>query len=365
MKPQWMLVAVVVIALLLAACGPAAPSSGGGQAAPSAGTPTEIPPKSVAPEQPSGSSQSSGQSQPPAAEPTVELPEFTDVTTGLDQLDSYHSEFTMSFDGEEDGQPKQWQWVITEEFVKNPPAKRTSINMTGDNTAAGQGNIQNIEVGGKQYSMFGNICAATTSADQPTANTSLNPSSMIGDIRAAQLLGSEVVNGIPTQHYLVNLDQYNTLGWTDAKSEAWIAQSGNYVVKNVFEATGSGNFMGMGDNVKGVIRWTYELKSVNQPIVIEPPANCGGAPDDIPIMADAVDESSFGDMTTYTSPSPLDVVVTFYKTEMAARGWTEQEGGMSAEGLQILQYKKDTRSANITITASGDETSVLISIQGE
>ena len=364
MKPQWMLVVTVVIALMLAACGPAAPSSGGGQPAP--GTePTNPPAAPVQPQQPSGNNQSSGQSQPPAPEPTAELPEFTDVTTGLDQLDSYQSEFTMSFDGEEDGQPKQWQWVITEEFVKNPPAKRTNINMTGDTTAAGQGNIQSIEVGGKQYSVFGDMCAASTSADQPTANSSLNPSSMIGDIRAAQLLGSEVVNGIPTQHYLVNLDQYNTLGWTDAKSEAWIAQTGNFVVKNVFEATGTGNFMGMGDNVKGVIKWTYELKSVNQPIVIEPPANCGGAPDDIPIMADAVDESSFGEMTTYTSPSPLDVVVTFYKAEMTARGWAEQEGGMSAEGLQILQYKKDTRSANITITASGGETTVLISIQSE
>lgn len=355
MKPKWMLLAVIVVALVLSACG-------GSQPAPAAGEPTREPAAPGQPQPPSGGSQPSGQSQPPAPAPTETLPEFADVTSGLDKLDSYESSFTMAFDGEEDGQPKQWQWIITEAFVKNPPAKRTIIDMTG---GADQGQIQTIEVGGKQYSLFGDTCVSGAATEQPTAGSSMNPASIVGDIRAAQLLGSEIVNGVPTQHYVVNLDRYSTLGWTDARSEAWLATTGNYVVKSTFQGTGDGGLLGLGNGVKGKLTWTYELKSVNQPITIEAPANCGGAPSDVPMMSDATDESSFGPMTMYKSPTKLADVASFYQTQMKANGWTEKEGGMSAEGFQILTFTKDKRTANITLTVEGDMTAVTISIEGE
>jgi hypothetical protein len=223
-------------------------------------------------------------------------------------------------------------------------------------------------VGGKSYSRFGTICASSDSTDTPTANTGFTPSSVIGDIKAAQLLGTDNVNGVSAQHYAVDLNSIAALGlYTNGKSEVWIAQPGNFVVKYSFEATGKDTFFGSGANTEGTIKWEYELKSVNQPIVIEPPKDCGGAPEDIPVMADATDQSAFGTMTTYSSPSAFDLVVEFYKTEMAARGWTAKADGMAMDGFSQLSFSKDTRTASIMITADKDTnlTSVMISIEGQ
>ena len=96
----------------------------------------------------------------------------------------------------------------------------------------------------------------------------------------------------------------------------------------------------------------YEVKHVNQPIDIQAPEDCGGAAEDIPMMADAADQSSFGGMSTYTTPSKFEDVVTFYEKEMKAKGWqAKEDGGMSAEGVSMKSYTKDGRTVQVMITA--------------
>ena len=367
-KLQWMLIVMMVGALILAACGggpaPAAPS-GGGAPAPSGAKATEVP--------------QAPQSKPSAATPVPNPPadtgsnktgnaldklEVNDVTEGLASLNSYKSTFTMSFDGQENGQPKQSNWTIVEEFSKNPPAKRTSMQGTGTGTATQATSLQSIEVDGKSYSIMGDICASADSKEAPSSTLGFTPSSVIGDITTAQLLGTETINGVPTQHFQSDLSRFATLGqYSNAKSEVWIAQPGNYVMKYIFEATGKDAFFGSG-NAEGTLRWVYELSNVNQPLNITAPENCGGAPQDIPVMTDAKDQSSFGTMSTYTTPSTFDDVVAFYKKEMIASGWQEKEGGMSSDGFTMLSYAKDKRTAQVTITSDKDKnvTSVMITI---
>jgi hypothetical protein len=364
-KLQWMLIVMVVGTLILAACGgpaPAAPS-GGGAPAPSGAKATE------APQVP--------QSKQPAATPASNPPvdtgsnktgnvldkvEVSDVTEGLASLNSYTSTFTMSFDGKESGQPKQWTWTIEEEYSKNPPAKHSIMKGTG--TSSQDTTFESIEVDGKSYSIMGNICASADSKEAPSSTIGFTPSSVIGDITTAQLLGTETINGVPTQHFQSDLSRFATLGqYSNAKSEVWIAQPGNYVMKYIFEATGKDAFFGSG-NAEGTLHWVYELGNVNQPLNITAPENCGGAPQDIPVMADAKDQSSIGNMSTYTTPSAFDDVVAFYKKEMTTNGWQEKEGGMSSDSFTMLSYAKDKRTAQVTITADKDNnvTSVMITV---
>jgi hypothetical protein len=364
---------VVVTALIVSACGggPAPAPSGGGQPAASATAapdnpsapaqqPTAVPPtaKAAAQQPPADSNNSTA----------TDLLELTDVTEGLNSLNSYESTFTMSFKGTDNGQPKEWTWAVTEQFVKDPPAKHTTMSGMGTDATGQDSSIETIEVGGKSYSRFGTICASSDSTDAPTANTGFTPSSVIGDIKAAQLLGTDNINGVSAQHYAVDINSLTALGaYTNGKSEVWVAQPGNFVVKYSFEATGKDTFFGGGTDTEGTIKWVYELKSVNQPIVIEPPKDCGGAPEDIPVMADATDQSAFGTMTTYSSPSAFDDVVNFYKKEMVAKGWTAKDDGMAMDGFAQLSFTKDNRTASVMITADTDTkvTSVMISIEGE
>jgi hypothetical protein len=357
-------VVVMIAALVLAACGGGAAPSGGVQPAATsapASKPTEKPAENKVAAQPT---------EPPAAvEPTAAADELqlSDVSAGLNDLNSYKAAFTMTFEGKENGQDKTSTLAFTEEFVKEPPAKRTVITGFGSmmGGSGDSGAIESIEVGGKQYSQMGDICTQVTADSGPTANTMMDPNSIIGGVRGAQKVGNETINGIPTAHYKLDVTGLETLGYLNGDGDVWVAEPGNYVVKYVFQATGTDKFFGGTSNSEGTIKWDYEVSDVNQPINIQAPENCGGAAEDIPMMDDATDQASFGGTSTYSSPSKFDDVVAFYEKEMKALGWTEAEGGMSAEGLSMKNYTKDGRTVQVMISGGtgGDNTSVMITEQ--
>ena len=356
-------VVIMIAALVLAACGGGAAPSGGVQTA-ATSAPTSKPAENKPAAQPT---------QPPAAvEPTAkpDTLELSDVTAGLSELNSYKASFAMTFEGKEDGQPKTSTLAFTEEFVKDPPAKRTVITGFGAMMGGGTGTptpdqnsgIESIEVGGKMYSKMGDICTQVTANSGPQANTMMDPNSIIGGVRGAQRVGNETVNGIPTAHYKLDVSGLETLGYLNGNGDVWVADPGNYVVKYVFQATGSDKFFGGTSNSEGTIKWDYEVSDVNQPIDIQPPADCGGAAEDIPMMTDAQDQAAFGSTSTYSTPSKFEDVAAFYEKEMKAQGWTEAEGGMSAEGLSMKNYTKDGRNVQVMITADsgGGKTQVMI-----
>jgi hypothetical protein len=360
MKKLFPIVGVIMIAaLVLAACGGGAAPSGGTQAAP-----TEAAPKP--PEQPVVRPTEQPAEEPAAATP--EALELADVSAGLGGLNSYRASFSMTFEGKEDGQPKSSTMAFTEEFVKDPPAKRTSVTGFGamlggtPTSEPSSGAIESIEVGGKQYSKIGDICSQVTADSGPQANTMMDPNSIIGGVRGAQRVGNETVNGVPTVHYKLDVTGLETLGYLNGDGDVWVAEPGNYVVKYTFQATGKDKFFGS-SGTEGTIKWVYEVRDVNQPINIQPPADCGGAAEDIPMMDDAQDQAAFGGMSTYSTPSKFEDVVAFYEKEMKAKGWTETEdSGMSTEGMSMKSYSKDGRTVQIVITADsgGGKTTVMI-----
>ena len=149
----------------------------------------------------------------------------------------------MSFKGTDSGQPKEWTWTIDEQFVKNPPAKHSTMSGLGTDASGQNTSIEMIEVNGKTYSKIGDVCASYDAGEAPTGNTGFTPSSVIGDIKTARLLGTDTINGVPAQHFAVDMAGLTALGaYTNGQSEVWIAQSGHFVVKYSFEATGKDTF---------------------------------------------------------------------------------------------------------------------------
>jgi hypothetical protein len=369
-KPMKKLIPIVVVmmivALVLAACGGGATPSGGAQTAPTEAVSSLAKiPMAEPTEKPEDNATSNA---------TPEALDLANVSSGLGDLNSYKASFNMTFEGKENGQPKTSSFGFTEEFVKEPAAKRTTItglgSMISGGTPApdqGSGSVESIEVGGKQYSKLGDICTQVTAENAPQSNTMMDPNSIIGGVRGAQRLGNETVNGVPTVHYKVDASNLNVLGYLNSDGDVWVADPGNYVVKYTLQATATGkdNFFGstLGE---GTIKWDYEVSEVNQPINIQAPENCGGTAEDIPMMDDAKDQASMGGMSTYSTPSKFDEVVAFYEKEMKAKGWAEQDAsGMSAEGMSMKNYTKDGRTVQIIITAdtSSNTSSVMITEQ--
>lgn len=356
-------VVIMIAALVLAACGGGAAPSGGAQTA--ATEPSSQPAENKPAAQPT----QAPAEKPAAVEPTdePETLELTNVTAGLNELNSYKASFSMTFEGKEDGQAKNSTLAFTEEFVKEPPAKRTIITgfgsmLGGAGSNTSEGAIESIEVGGKQYSRMGDICTQLTPDSGPQATTMMDPNSVIGGVRGAQRVGNETINGVPTVHYKIDVTGLEAMGYLNGDGDVWVAESGNYVVKYTFQATGSNKLFGGSSDSEGTVKWTYEITDVNQPIDIQAPADCGGTAEDIPVMADAQDQAAFGEMNTYSTASSFEDVVAFYEKEMKVNGWTEAEGGMSADGLSMKDYTKDGRKVQIMISADsgGGKTSVMI-----
>lgn len=84
----------------------------------------------------------------------------------------------------------------------------------------------------------------------------------------SNLVGREVVNGIPCLHYASSYKGWGATfggGIAEARGDVWIALEG-FPVKYIFKASGT-DAEGKG----GSIEWSMELTDVNQPISIEPP----------------------------------------------------------------------------------------------
>ncbi len=355
-------VVIMIAALVLAACGGGAAPSGGAQTTPTeaVSSPTKVP---VAEPTEKPEANTTGNATP-------EVLDLANVSSGLGDLNSYKASFNMSFEGKENGQSKASSFGYVEEFVKEPAAKRTTItglgSMVGGTPAPDQssGALESIEVGGKQYSKIGDICTQITAENAPQANTMMDPNSIIGSVRGAQRLGNETVNGVPTVHYKVDASNLNVLGYLNSDGDVWVADPGNYVVKYTLQATATGKESFFGSTLgEGTIKWDYEVSDVNQPIVIQPPENCGGTAEDIPLMSDAQEQASMGGMSTYSTPSAFKDAVAFYNKEMKARGWAEQEGTMSTEAMSMKTYTKDGRTVQIIITSDAGKTSVMITEQ--
>lgn len=350
-------------ALLLAACGgqqAAAPqSSGGGTPAP---TQSGSPP---GPTEDPAAAPTDAPTDTPTSAPVAEATavDIANISQGLDALDSYRAEFTYSFQGNDNGNPVTEELTYSTEYVREPAAQRIT---TGSSTNADQ-TFEIIIAGGQNYMTIGDQCVSSATTDDSLTSGTFEPSDFVGDISGNTLLGRETVNGVETNHFRANLPITMILTETTSSNvEFWVADQG-YLIKYVMEATGRGQGIFGTSAGEGILRFEYNVLDINQPISITPPDGCGGAPADVPVLPDAQNMATFGELITYTSATSLEEASEFYNAQMAANGWSAQPGAGGVPGFAQLTFTKGGRTAAITITSdpSTNTTSVLIQLSGE
>jgi hypothetical protein len=362
-----LMLVVTVLALAALAC-----SIGGGGGQPSdkgAATPTsseggggEIstsPPKETA------------TSAPTPAENDLTL---STLTEGLAMLKSYKSTFVVKFVGKDgQGQPVNESWEMREEFIQEPRAQRIAFTSIGlsEEQAAQSGAFEMITIGDTSYMVMqdndGKRSCISMSSDEATQpEQGLFSPATLGGVSGAKYVKTDTVNGIKAKHYAWEEGGLVGLGFTSAKGDVWVAVDGDYVVKYTAEATGKDMLFGSTAE-EGTITVEYNLTEVNGSFQIEPPADCEAPATDIPIMADAKDKSTFGEMVSYTSASAFADVVEFYKTEMPNNGWQSSGEPTEMEGLAMLEFAKDNRKAQVMISHDTDKqiTDVVITTSQE
>jgi hypothetical protein len=312
----------------------------------------------AAPEAESGGGEEMEEIEP---EPQPETEEEEDislssVTSGLQSLDSYRGHFEMTFEGSGGEEEGEWVMQMDIEHVRDPFAQRMTIQ--GGEVGLGEG-FESVQIGDQQYIVFGEgQCISTSASEEDAIDMEMfQLDDAIGGLdNARRVLPDEMVNDTLSRHYVFD---ETSIGWgtfTSAEGEVWVAVDGEYVVKYTLQAEGQNPLT----NEEGTVEWWYEIRDVNQPINIVPPAGCEATETEFPIMPDATNQSSMGGLLTYESNSSFDDVLSFYQEQMPTNGWSDSGDSFINSGNAMLGYTKDGRTATIALTDSEGKISVMI-----
>lgn len=370
-NPKMFLVAVMVLALALLACD----LTGGGGETPGEGAVAPAPSDAAITSDegaPAAAGSTEGASEAGGA--TVQDLSLSTLTEGLAGLRSYKSTFTVAFVGtDEQGQPVDGSLETYEEFTQEPRAQRVSFNTSGGSQRqlGESGTFEMITIGDTSYMVTQDAdgarsCVAVSSSEGTQPEQGLFSPDAMGGITDARYAGKEAVNGVETKKYTWDQAGLPGLDWSSAQGEVWVAEDGDYVVKYTAEATGQGMLFGLTEE-EGTVTVEYNLTDVNGSFQIAPPADCEAPASDIPIMADAQDKTSVGEMVSYSSGATLDDVVAFHETEMPKNGWQTSGEATSMEGFATLEFTKDGRKAQVMITRDNDKqvTNIMITSSEE
>ncbi len=304
----------------------------------------------------------------PTVEPTEEALSITSRADGLDKLQSYRARWTSEWNATEAGKTVTITWDWNEEFTSEPKALHFVLNSTSSDEPAEQGKMEIWQIGDMSYMMMGEAgaeeCISVSNEEDQFERGLFNPSSL-GSLNDARYVGMDNVNGIRARHYKYDEKAASLTGFSKVDGEIWVAVDGGYVVKDIMRWEGGLGFLGAvtegAQDGKG--QWTWELSDVNQPIIIEPPANCESAAGDLPLMDDATEQTTFGDMISYKTAAKLDQVVAFYQDEMARAGWQAEGEPMTTDAFAQLGFTKDSQTVSIMISTADNQTQVILNVQ--
>ena len=343
MKPLRLLVPFALLVSLMLACGPL-------------GAIKETPSPA---EEPTGGEEAAATEAPSGGEAGTEGEEeieLSSVTSGLQSLDSYRAHFKMAVTDTAGGGTEEWAYEMDMEVVRDPFAQHMVIQ-----GVAAEGAFEMFQIGDQRYIALGEgQCISTSAEGEAMGAEMFEPGDVIGGLsNARRVRPDQDVNGIRCRHYKFNETALVWRGFTKAEGEVWVAVEGEYVVKYALQAEGKDPASGK----EGHLDWVYEIRDVNEPISIEPPAGCGAAESEYPMMPDATDVSTMENVVMYTSASSLDDVLAFYKGQMPANGWSETRDSFTSEGTAMQSYTKEGVTVSLTLTEQDGKVSVLIMSQ--
>lgn len=293
---------------------------------------------------------------------------LTGVDQGLDQINSYRVAITVDFEGFKNGQAVAGRLETVEEVSRQPavrrqllstqvfsagaaiPAEMYEVIQTGDQfytNRAGQETWLNQLVGAMPemgaFTPFFNLewlmplPATVTAAPQPQA-----------------------LNGLTAQQYTFTEQDLNpdNVIIESAQGALWLAAPGNLLAQYTLSATVK--FLAPPPDARlldqGRLTLQYTLTQINSPFTPEPPpANLILSRTrlaSLPRPPDAEPAAVYPGLVEYTSAiSPISATL-FYRTELAAAGWVENNSEIFEEKAR-LAYARGDEVLQITITPAG------------
>lgn len=226
----------------------------------------------------------------------------------------------------------------------------------------GGGGFSMTQIGDVTYIDLAGTCVSTSGneTDNFPLTEFTSSENLLGSLQGAQLVEENVtINGIQTNHYQFD-DSALTQGQQalgtleNVEGHVYVASDGGYLVRMTMEADGQNlNLGGLPATATGGhMVYQVDYSDFNAAIEITAPEGCGGAEDsEYPILDDASNVTSFGDVLSYETATAFGDVVNFYKTEMEAAGYT-LDSEFAADPTALLTYSKDGESVMVSVVES-------------
>lgn len=300
-------------------------------------------------------------------------------TSNLDQFSSYRVSFQMNFDGTSNGQPTKGVIEILLESTKDP--KATHLNMTMEGSAVEEmGNSNSFEfydVDDTIY-MYNDVAGGEWISMPSTDDSAFNEGFFAPDedleLPDTAICDSspEMINGISATRCTFTEDdvQSEDATYGNLTGYVWVAEDGEFIVKYQLDAEGyqslnqdEGAFFD-----GGTVSFVYKLLEADTDLTITPPAEAMNAESldfeglgisedagDMPMLDDAEEVIALGGIVTYYTASNVATVVDFYRQELPAMGYTEQEDSSFIDEQTALLSFEDAEGKTLTLTVGADE----------
>ena len=315
-----------------------------------------------------GEESSSDEGEESAEEDDIEANDYD--PNALSELSSYRMAMVFRFENADGTIEEQ---TLEGSYTREPKASHTV--MSGMMGGEEEGALEIIQIGDEQWIKMGEewIYSQTSAEEDDFLN--LTEFNDLNDeaLASAKDLGNEKVNGIRCRHYRVK-DTAFLLGADamvgeieEGQVDIWIANEKNlpaFAVRMQYEIHGKAE----GENTVESMYMTMDIIDINADFTIEAPEGAeadGGAPEDIPLMADAKDKTVMAGVIFYETDSSFQATVDFYATEMTNAGWDGPETVMSMEGLSMETWTKGDRAVQVNIVVDDDTGKVSVTIMLE
>jgi len=294
-----------------------------------------------------------------AEEEAVEPQIDSDALAGLE---SYRTKLTSEWTPDE-GEP---QIISFEEARTRAPAARRMVmgGMIEDEV------VEIVQIEDQSWMCSGGTCTQIAADPEELASgfadsAMFDPADTMDDADT-EFLGREVVNGVQTRHYRLNMTPTQAAfaaegDVSDMKGEVWVADEPDLPQLAVkFQMSWTEERV----DLSGRTSFVYETYDINEPFTIEPPegAETDGLPDDVPVYPNSEDTFAMQGMTSFGTPDAPSDVGEFYRQGLAAEGWT-MDSDEEMPGVVQQTWKKGERTLTLMASEQDAGSSVIISIE--
>jgi hypothetical protein len=379
---KWSLLLVLIAGLVLslAACGGSTEATAPEEVGPTEASETEM--EEVPSAEPTQAAEpTTPPADTPVPEPTEEEELDASALAGLSDLRSYRSTMRLTMRQVQDGEELEQSMVFVVESTSEPKAQHISMSGEGFEDEMPSASLEMYVIEDTMYMKLEDqwLSVPATEDDMETAGI-ITPDTLLEDTCGWKRQDSTEVNGVKVQHWTFSKEdmercmppeELTGIGeLTEAGGDLYLAEDESYIVQMDLFYEGEDLDLNLGETGEGAkvqrVEVHYTMTDVNEPFAIEVPEEAlasGTLPEDIPIPEDAQEVTNMFGMLTFTSPTGIQEIAEFYKTEMPGNGWSEISVN-EMSGMYMLEYTKESRTASFMIT-TGDsgETSVMITVQ--